>query len=81
MGYGACVIARDTVFNREVLGDAAIFFGDAEAVTRAVTMLDGDAHRTECLRRAGPRRVEELYTWTRVVDEYERVFREAARER
>jgi glycosyltransferase involved in cell wall biosynthesis len=78
MGHGCCVIARDTVFNREVLGDGPLFFTDADSVTRAVDAVDMDAARVEQLRRLGPRRITERYTWTRVVDEYERVFLAAA---
>jgi glycosyltransferase involved in cell wall biosynthesis len=74
MGYGAAVIARDTVFNREVLGDGALFFGDAGSVTRSIDLLDADPSRRECLKRLGPKRIESRYTWGRVVDEYERVF-------
>ena len=74
MGYGSCVVARDTVFNREVLGDGGLFFTDAASVTRAIDALDADADRVACLRRLGPRRIEERYTWDRIVDDYERVF-------
>ena len=81
MGYGAAVIARDTVFNREVLGDGALFFTDSESVTTRIDALDSDDARAQCLRRRGPQRIEERYTWSRVVDEYERVFQAAADKR
>jgi glycosyltransferase involved in cell wall biosynthesis len=77
MGCGSCVIARDTVFNREVLGNAGVFFNDAESVTRSIDALDGDGARADQLRRLGPARIEERYTWERVVGEYERVFQAA----
>jgi glycosyltransferase involved in cell wall biosynthesis len=77
MGYGACVLARDTVFNREVLGDAGAFFDDADSVTRLIDDLDADAERTERMRRLGPPRIAERYTWEGVVNEYDRVFRAA----
>jgi glycosyltransferase involved in cell wall biosynthesis len=77
MGYGACIVARDTVFNREVLGDGALFFSDADSVTRAIDVLDRDAERAACLGRLGPPRIEARYTWDRIVTDYERVFRAA----
>lgn len=77
MGCGSCVIARDTVFNREVLGDGGIFFNDANSLTQSIDALDADCQRVEQLRRLGPARIEERYTWERVVGEYERVFQAA----
>lgn len=74
MGYGACVIARDTMFNREVLGDDALFFSSAADVTRAIDLLDSDVERVSSLRRRGPARIEAHYRWDHIVDEYERVF-------
>jgi glycosyltransferase involved in cell wall biosynthesis len=80
LGYGSCVIARDTVFNREVLGDRALFFTDADSAMRAIDTVERDPARAERLRRLGPPRIEERYTWDRIVDDYERVFRTAVNE-
>ena len=78
MGYSSAVIARDTVFNREVLGDAGRFFAnDARAVAALIDELDRDASLVAALGAAGSRRVAERYTWEGVVDAYERVFMEA----
>ena len=77
MGCGSCVIARDTVFNREVLGDGGVYFSDADSVTTSINALDSDDQRVDQLRRLGPARIEERYTWERVVDDYERVFQAA----
>ena len=73
----AASLARDTVFNREVLGDAGLFFDDAESVTRLVDELDADATRAERLGALGPPRIEARYSWEHVVNEYDRVFRAA----
>jgi len=77
MGYGSCVVARDTVFNREVLGDDGAYFADAESLTRLLDDLDVDADRAARMRRLGPARIKERYTWDHVVDEYDRVLRAA----
>ncbi len=77
MGYGSCVVARDTVFNREVLGDAGVYFTDADSVTKLIDDVDVDAGRVERLRQLGPQRIRERYTWEHVVDEYDRVLRAA----
>ena len=75
MGYGACVLARDTVFNREVLAGGGRYFApDAAAVAALVDHIDGAAAEVETLRRAGPDRVRQRYTWDGVTGAYERLF-------
>lgn len=78
LGCGSAVLARDTVFNREVLQDGAGFFEDtAESVCRAIEELDAQPDVAAALRLRGPNRVLDRYTWDSVVDGYERVFRSA----
>ncbi|HEY7236151.1 MAG TPA: glycosyltransferase, partial [Gemmatimonadaceae bacterium] len=70
MGYGACVLARDTEFNREVLGDAGRYFtNDAWSVAALIDEID-HASLGE-LRARGPARIRERYTWDRIVDQYD----------
>lgn len=77
MGYGSCILARNTVFNREVLGDGGLFFDDSAGVTRLIDELDADLARVEGLRLLGPPRIEACYSWEHIVSEYDRVFRAA----
>ncbi|HEY9226921.1 MAG TPA: glycosyltransferase [Gemmatimonadaceae bacterium] len=78
MGYGACVLARDTVFNREVLGHAGDYFdNDPATVARLIDELDTSPARAEQLRIEGRNRVRALYRWEDVASAYERVFIEA----
>jgi glycosyltransferase involved in cell wall biosynthesis len=77
LGYGSCVIARDTVFNREVLGDIGAYFTDADSVTQLLNDLDIDTDRAERMRCLGAARIRERYTWDHVVNEYDRVLRAA----
>lgn len=69
MALGARVVARDTVYNREVLADAAVFCdGDPLSITEAVgEALVGEAP----LRERALERSEEHYTWDLVIDRYE----------
>ena len=79
MGYGACVAARDTEFNREALDESGRYFGnDAGEIGALIDDLDANPRVVEAMRRLGPERIRERYTWERVVNEYERVFLEAA---
>jgi glycosyltransferase involved in cell wall biosynthesis len=77
MGYGSAILARNTVFNREVLGDGGAYFDDADSVTKLIDDLDVDPDRVQRMRELGPRRIRECYTWDRVADEYDRVLRAA----
>lgn len=72
MALGAHIVARDTVYNREVLGEAGVFCGsDAESIATAVgRVLEGG----ESLRELAVRRSRERYTWDLVVDRYDRVL-------
>ncbi len=80
MGYGSCVLALDTVFNREVLADAGRFFAkDVAEIARLIDDVDANPEAVAMLRERGPARIRERYTWEGIVDEYERLFRELAR--
>lgn len=81
MGYGCCVGALDTVFNREVLGNAGLFFPrSASAVTKLIAALDESEGLPTTYRELAPRRIADRYTWERIVDEYEHTFAEVARD-
>jgi glycosyltransferase involved in cell wall biosynthesis len=75
MGCGAAVLARDTVFNREVLQSGARFFApQPTAIARAINEVDALPADVAQLRERSRRRVAERYTWESVVEDYERLF-------
>src|SRR4029077_17081731 len=56
MGYGSCVLARDTVFNREVLADRGRFFvHDAGAIATLVDETDGASAAAAAMRELAQR--------------------------
>jgi glycosyltransferase involved in cell wall biosynthesis len=72
MAAGAPIVARDTVYNREVLNDAASFVEPtASAITVAITDLMQDPRRGEAQIEANLRRAREVYTWEAVCAAYE----------
>ncbi len=76
MMLGAPTIARDTVFNREVLADAGVFVpAEPEAIVTAVEGLLSDAGQQEELSRAAGRRARERFTWEIVNAAYETLLR------
>ena len=80
MGYGSCIIAKDTVFNREVLAYTGRYFSDAASVTARIGEAEADSEEFVRLREMARARVRERYTWSGVVDDYERVFTDVARQ-
>lgn len=76
MAAGAPILARDTIYNREVLGpDGKFVSADSEAVTKAVfELMDRPAELDEAAQ-ANVRRAEQHYSWSQVCADYERALR------
>lgn len=72
MACGAPTVARDTKFNREVLGDAGIFTPpDPEMIAEALIDVMGSEDTRIRLGRAAKIRQQEHFTWTGVCEAYE----------
>ncbi|MDM4761504.1 glycosyltransferase [Galbitalea sp. SE-J8] len=79
MACGAPIVARDTVYNREVLGDAAAVFTspEPEAIAAAVTELLSSPERQSAVSAAAAERARARYSWASVGRAYEGVLLEA----
>ena len=79
MGYGNCILALDTVFNREVLADGGVFFPrDAAVLADEMLAIEANPARVAELRRMGPERIRKNYTWEKIANQYDSLFREVA---
>jgi glycosyltransferase involved in cell wall biosynthesis len=77
MGYGACVLARDTVFNRETLGDAGYYFAaEPAAIATLIDQCDDSPGYADALRTRAQRRVADHYDWETITSQYEQLFRD-----
>jgi len=77
MGYGNCVLALDTVFNREVLADTGLFFPrDFAALAQLMQRVEREPELRKDLRARAPQRIEKEYTWDGVSRQYDELFRE-----
>ncbi|WP_149361779.1 glycosyltransferase [Lolliginicoccus suaedae] len=78
MACGAPIVARDTVYNREVLGEAGRYTEpSASAITEAITsLLRAPAEQVE-LAAAARARAAERFTWENVCQQYDQVLRDA----
>ncbi len=74
MAGGNAVIAHDNVYNREVVGSAAVYFDNAADVTAQIEKLDADARQRGALGEEALARLRETYTWDGVVDAYLRLM-------
>lgn len=75
LGYGNCVLALNTPFNREVLHNYGILFdADADDLARKIQRLENNPALAADYRRMAPRRIVEAYTWGKITDQYEELF-------
>ncbi|MBI4715461.1 MAG: DUF1972 domain-containing protein [Nitrospirae bacterium] len=76
MGYGHCVIANDVPEHREVLREAGMIYNGTEAdlAQRLQEVLDHPDLLGEYRERV--RKQAEQFTWDRIVDQYEDLFRD-----
>jgi len=70
MGCGNVVIANDNPFNREVLGDAGLFFSTLKAVSACIDSVDCGAANVAGMKVKVVERVKQFYTWDRITDYY-----------
>jgi glycosyltransferase involved in cell wall biosynthesis len=73
MACGAPIVARDTVYNREVLGDHThLTEATPPAIADAIERLMSDPEAQEAASQKALRRASDVYTWTAVCTAYER---------
>ncbi|MBV9888416.1 MAG: DUF1972 domain-containing protein [Acidobacteria bacterium] len=79
LGYGNCVLALNTAFNRETLqGYGLSFDRDPLDLAQKIQHIEDHPELAAELRLAAPRRITEAYTWEMIADQYEELFLELA---
>jgi len=79
MACGAPTVARDTVYNREVLGNSGVFVQpEAPQIVAAIEGLLRDVAVSEQLGQRARERAAEHYTWPQVCSDYERLLSDVA---
>jgi glycosyltransferase involved in cell wall biosynthesis len=76
MGAGNCVIAKDTPENREVLGEAGLFFDDVDSLRSRLESTLSDEALVGQLRTSAQARAKARYSWDTVTDAYEQLFKD-----
>ena len=79
MGSGGAVAANDTPENREVGGEAVMYFRlDGRSLRDLLRKTIDDPAMLDVYRSKARNRAHQLYDWERVTDQYELLFRELA---
>ncbi|MBV9008326.1 MAG: glycosyltransferase [Verrucomicrobia bacterium] len=81
MGFGNCVLVRDSPANSEVVSDAGALFDSSDAersLAEAIRRLARDHAAVTEYRKRAVARVRERYDWERVTDAYELLLINAA---
>ena len=81
MGYGNCVVVNDTPENREVAGEAGLYFraADPASLAEALERLRRDPAEVARRRGLAAERARERYDWEQVADGYAAVLRRMVR--
>ncbi|OZD62202.1 glycosyl transferase [Rhodococcus sp. 05-340-1] len=80
MACGAPVVARDTVYNREVLGSAGVFVEPKPcAIGAGIERVLTDGKIQESLSAAAARRASEHYSWDKICRGYSETISSASR--
>jgi glycosyltransferase involved in cell wall biosynthesis len=78
MGFGNCVLTLAAPENIEAVGDAAILYENESDLAQKLQRVLRDGSLVHSFRNRAQTRVQEHYTWDRVVDQYEQLFAEMA---
>jgi glycosyltransferase involved in cell wall biosynthesis len=76
MGAGNCVIVYDTPENHEVVGDCGIFFSSVDELAQRVQQAIDNPQLAENYREKARARIQSLYSWDAVTDQYETLLGE-----
>jgi glycosyltransferase involved in cell wall biosynthesis len=77
IGFGNCVLVRNSDVNMEVIGDCGAFFDRTrleESLTETLTTLIQSPDEVAAYRRKAVSRIETYYNWEWVTDFYEDLF-------
>lgn len=81
MGYGNCIVANDVPEHHEVLADAGLYYDGKRAndLTEKLQHLLDDESTVTAYRQLASQRARALYSWDKIVDDYEKLFYDLAK--
>ena len=79
MGCGNFIVAHDNPFNRETVGEHALFFRDSESLTEILDRVEaGSIERISEMRSNSLHRAQELFSWPLITEQYYELLKECS---
>jgi len=77
LGYGNCVLANDVPEHHEVIADTGMYFTTSKPndLKNKLQLLLNDPQLVEEYRQKAENRILQYYTWDKIVDQYEGLFK------
>lgn len=80
LGYANCVLALNVPFNTEVVGSSAILYErSVENLRKKMQYIVDHPEEAEKYREKAVQRIKECYTWNRIINGYERLFKNVSK--
>jgi len=79
LGYGNCILALNTPFNREVLKNGLyglLFEKSVDDLREKMKYLLENPDRVDSMKKKAPERIQEAYTWESIINKYEILFKD-----
>jgi glycosyltransferase involved in cell wall biosynthesis len=78
LGFGDCILALNTPFNREVLAGryGILYEKNVEDLCQKMQAIVDEPERQAAMAQRAPDRIREAYTWEHITDQYEALFRQ-----
>jgi len=74
MACGSYIVAHDNQFNRNVLPINSDFFKSSDDIKNLVESIDSKESRITALRKNNVFQIESKYSWSNIIDQYEKLF-------
>lgn len=74
MACSNLIVAHDNPFNREVLGEAGLFFSNVDELKRTIASIDAGEVPIQAMRAAARDRIRERYLWDDIADTYRKLL-------
>ena len=76
MGSKAIIAANNNAFNKAILEEDAFYFSDSNEVANLIQAIEkpGNYAKSEKMKANNAQKIEKLYTWDKIIKDYETLF-------
>ncbi|MFI5218013.1 MAG: DUF1972 domain-containing protein [Bacteroidia bacterium] len=76
MAAGAFIVAHDNIFNRNVLGEDAIYFSSAQDIKNCIDKFERHEPMRTLFETNNVDKIKNFYNWKNIIELYEKMFTE-----